>query len=707
MKLLRQIQGMSENSDTVIKCFELWKRVFLNYANKDDSNYSKLRDYNLYSNGSDLFSGKDKVTYFYTIDGYPKELPISFKESIRQEAREGVRISFISTFENTRVDWGSAQMRSKLKTWKTLDEESTDVDEFNYRENIKLLDNNTWRKQSLLYLSDAEIRRKRKLFKYRSMMIISGVRGDNFNTTIREVLNTCSSLGVKITRVERDLPDFLRSFSPFSLELNANVLKKVGNTTITDELLARYSSYDQGKVGRKGMYWGTDIYSGFPVFKLVKKNVVDAENILITAETGGGKSFFVKGLLLQFLGDPRFNGTIMDIEGFEYLFLAGYIANHENVVVLNMAEGTGSYFDPVEINVTGDEELDKDMFSFSKSFTLAVLKTLLGKNLIENDWSSVIVNDAVSKTYASRGVTMNPETWGNSKGLTLFDVYENMKSLYKEVLDKDGTRKPLGGLYNNMSDKDKEFVQEYKSNKGYRNALDLVIAKLSAYFEPLEKGGTRSDVFKSRVSLADIRDAKLVVCSFGMAGKSADMVDPVQMSLSQLSAANISHIRSLFSQAKGKYNFKLWEEFQRWGAFPDSEKTITTALTGGRKLGDVNIIVTNWVRKLLDDDKFGIFGNTTSFAIGAIDDSETREMLCKRLSIPLLQPDLDRIVTGKGNNESFGSDNEVTSIYDKAFLVRLDKSVTTITKMNMPDHIARSSIFRTGDASLMKDITSI
>ena len=193
MNLLRQLKGMSDNSDIVIKSFDLWKKVFLNSAYKDDSNYPHRRDYNLYSNGSDLFSGKENVTYFYTIDGFPKELQIDFKEAIRQEAREGVRISFISTFENHRIDWGSAQMRSKLKTWKSIDSEATDVDEFNYRENIKLLDNNTWRKQSLLYLSDAEIRRKRKLFKYRTMMIISGVRGDNFNTTVTEVQNFCSS----------------------------------------------------------------------------------------------------------------------------------------------------------------------------------------------------------------------------------------------------------------------------------------------------------------------------------------------------------------------------------------------------------------------------------------------------------------------------------------------------------------------------------
>lgn len=698
MNILRHLKGMGDTSDKVIKGINLWSRVILDSLNKDDSNYPKLRDYNLYSNESDLFSGKDNVSFFYTIDGYPKEVHIDYRYAIRNEAKDGVRISFISLFENTKIDWGSAQMRSKLKTWKTIDEDVGDVDEFNYRENIKLLDNNTWRKQSLLYLSDAEIRRKRKLFKYRTLMIVSGKRGDDFNSTIKDIQTYCSSSGIKLTRVEGDLLEFLQSFSPFSLEMTSNVMKKVGSNTIPDELIARFSGYDQGKVGKKGMYWGTDIESGFPVFKLVKKNSVDAENILITAETGGGKSFFLKGLLIQFLGNPQFNGTIMDIEGFEYLPLAGFIANYDNVVVLNMAEGTGKYFDPVEINVTGDVQLDADMFSFSKSFTLSYIKTLLGKDLMKNSWCEVIVNDAVAKTYGSRGVTMNPDTWKNSKGLTLFDVYNNMKTLYTEVLERSNSLKSS------------ELTQEYKSNEGYRDALDIVIAKLSVYFEPLEKGGTRSDVFQERVSLEDIRDAKLVVCSFGMAGKSADMVDPVQMALSQLSAANISHIRSIFSQNKGKYNFKVWEEFQRWGAFPDSEKTITTALTGGRKLGDVNLIVTNRLQELLDNDRFGIFGNTTSFAIGAIDDTKTREEICERLSIPLLKPDLDKIVTKKGSSESFSSENEekdgVRSPYDKAFLIRLDKSVTTIVKMDLPDSIAKSTLFRTGDMDQMKNIGS-
>ena len=39
---------------------------------------------------------------------------------------------------------------------------------------------------------------------------------------------------------------------------------------------------------------------------------------------------------------------------------------------------------------------------------------------------------------------------------------------------------------------------------------------------------------------------------------------------------------------------------------------------------------------------------------------------------------------------------ETASMYDKAFLIQLDKSVTTISKMMLPRHVAESDIFKTG-----------
>ena len=279
----------------------------------------------------------------------------------------------------------------------------------------------------------------------------------------------------------------------------------------------------------------------------------------------------------------------------------------------------------------------------------------------------------------------------------LFDVYNKLKNLYEECISLISE---YGFSTENGASRDEtelDLTQQYRRNPKYKEALDLVIAKLSAYFEPLDKGGIRSNVFTTRVTLDDIRRAKLVVCSFGMAGKSPAQVDPIQMGLSQLSASNISHIRSIFSKAEGKFNFKVWEEFQRWGSFPDADAAIQTALTGGRKLGDINFIITNDVKQLLKNDRFGIFGNITSFAIGAIGDDDTRYELCRRLSVPLLKQELDRLVTRKGNTESFEKqDSELSSMYDKAFLVQLDKSVSTMVKMLIPDYVAKSDIFRTG-----------
>lgn len=681
--------------------FKLWHRRILDILYKDSSMYPKLRDYEFYTNGYATFSQKDKVVYYYTVDGYPKELPVDFRRMIRGEVREGVRVSFLSTFEPTRIDWASPRMKSKLRVWRSIDEDIEDVDEFNYQENMDALDSNSWRKQSLVYLSDADRRRKRKFFRYRSLMLISGDRSEDFDKSVFAVQEFCRKSGIKITRIEEELFDYLRYFSPFSMELNARVERMVGTNTIPDELLARFNTYEQGKIGSTGDYWGTDIYSGYPVYKLMKKDSVDAENILITAETGGGKSFFLKMLLLQLIARSNYNGTINDIEGFEYIPLASFIANQDDVVVLNMAEGQGCYFDPVEINLTGNEELDRDMYSFSRSFTLAVIKTLLGASLSSDDWANIVVNNAVSKVYSSAGVdSKDSSTWSNSVGLTLFDVYAEFKRLYQECMEiiskygySDGD---IAGIKIEDYD-DLEVYGQYKRNKGYREALDIVIAKLSAYFESLENGGIRSEIFNQRITLEDIRRSKLVICSFGMAGKSPANVDPIQMSLSQLSASNISHVRSVFSKAEGKYNFKVWEEFQRWGSFPDADSAIKTALTGGRKLGDVNFIITNNVSEILDSDRFAIMNSITSAVIGAIVDADTREKLCRRLSIMNLKSEVDKIGTGKGKNtETFNDDTHVYSLYEKAFLVYLDKSIATVVKMDIPEHIAKSEIFRTG-----------
>ena len=681
--------GNIKGSNTRIKPWDLWKRVIIDKIRGDDSSYPLIRNYNFYTNGSAIMSGKNKISYIYTIDGYPASVPIDYRERIRLLAR-GAKVAFISTFEPTVIDWNGAQMKSKLKTWKTMDEDADEVTSYNYVENVDSMDSIERRKASLIYLADADKRRSRSLFKYRTLMIIAGVRGESFDKAIYEINDYCKSTGIKITRVESQVSEYLKAFSPFTMELGNNILKQVGSNTLTDEEIARFSSYTQGKIGLRGVIFGTDIFSGYNVYKVLKKKDTDAENILITAETGGGKSYLLKSILAQIDALPEYTGTINDIEGFEYIPFGNFCANRDKVVILNMAEGQGCYYDPYEIVLTGNEDLDKNMFSLSKSFTNSIMCVCVGAKLLEeNVWVQKIINNAIARSYTDLGVVESDmSTWSKTSGKDLFYVYSKFKDLYTECLsfkDRDIDSLPL--------------YDRYKMNPEYLDALDKVVANLSEYFEPLEHGGIRGDVFKKKVSLSDIATAKLVINSFGMAGKSADTIDKTQMALTQLSAANISYLRSIFSKAQGKFNFKVWEEFQRWGQFPGSATTIKTAITGGRKLGDINFIVTNNVKELLDDDRFAIFDNITSFLVGAISSADTRERICKQLSVPQLQGELDSLVTKKGDSSSYedaGTDQQTMSIYDKAFLAQLDKSVTTILKMNLPKHIADSDIFKTG-----------
>ena len=664
---------------------EVWGRFLLENYHRNNSLYPKAREYEFYTCGNATMSKKDFITVYYTIDGYPGNLNIDFRDSIRYVTMGGVKVSFISSFEPTAIDWSSQRVQSKIKTWSTIEDESEEVNNYNYWENIANMDSTSRRKESLVYLADAEIRRMRKLFRYRTMMVVSGVRGDDFDTTLKRIEEVCKQRELKITRVTQQIFNFLKAFSPMSMELDSKVLKQVGNNTIPDEMIARMSSYDQGKVGKTGIIWGVDIKSGFPVYKKIKKTDVDAENILITAETGGGKSFLIKWLLIQLLMQNEYNGTINDIEGKEYMYLAGLVANHDPVVILDLSDGSGNYFDPVAIRLSGNKELDEDMFSLCKSYTTSVVNTLLGTKLLEKEWTEIIVDTAVGRVYANAGVVQEDmSTWSRSKGLGLKDIYFEVKKLYSEVLEleKTGTL-PVG---------DRELIS-LKKNEDYRKTLELVVAKMTSYFGTLAEGGTKANMFVNKVGLEEVVRAKLVVNSFGLAGKDPSKLDPIQLGLSQLYASIISHLRSIFSKAEGKYNFKVWEEFQRWGAIPGSELGVKTAITGGRKLGDINIIISNNVKELLDEDRFGIFGNITSFAIGAIDDSDVRERLCERLSIPLLKGDLAKLVTKKTDTEN---SKESTSIYDKAFLVRLDKSVSTIIKVSLPKHISQSNIFKTG-----------
>lgn len=658
---------------------DLWTSVLLDYFSQNNSIKGPTREYNFYGNAQAFYSGRQNVSYMYSVDGYGEELPVGFADFLRAEAPEGVRLNLITKLEEANIDWNSPKTKNIIHTWRSYAEEQGEVNAFNFSETHADVDNIRYKENSLMYLVDADKKRGRSLYTIRTLMIISGYRGTEFDKYVKDVKDICEkNLGLKVTRVNRNIEGYLYAFSPFIMGEDKGVFSEVGNTVLTDELIARTRSYDQGKVGEKGIYWSTDIFSNYPSKKEIKRDGVNAENLVVIAETGGGKSFFVKIHFLELMADPRYVGTILDIEGDEYIPLAHYIANGDSVEILNLGEGSGSYFDPVAIPLTGDESIDSGMFALSKSFTIALLQTLVGSVVMNNEEISPyvrkILNQAVENTYEKAGVTEDQRTWGRSKHLGLHDVFNNLIGVYHDL---------QGGL---DWGRDKAFM----SNASFRKAYDIVVATLEDY---LGRDGVRKHIFRDKVNMEDLWDTKLVVCSFGMKGKSASIVDDIQLGLIQLYAGMLTNVRSNFAKAQNKYNVKIFEEFQRYGGLPDADKVFQVAFTGGRKLGDVNIIITNEASRLLNDDRFNVFENYTSISIGAVGNAETRKRLCEVLSMEKYLPDLDRIAATVDKQKNV----QANSIYKYAFLSKLDKSSVTVGKVILPEGLAKSDLFRTGN----------
>lgn len=695
----RQVRGYGSDPQTKtrIPFLKLWGEYLLSSQNSHRSDsFKKLRK-TQYTDGSYLYSDTMYVTSFYTIDEYPRELIKDFKETIRNRtmAFPKVRISFIDCYESDNINFDSYQVKAKMKNWELIaEEEAGQTTAYNIQDKVVGNQTRGHREDSLVYLSYALRDRGQHLYKVRTLMVVTGERGDMFDKANATIVEHCAQLGLVVTKIEENLEDFMRTYSPFSLAYQNKVYKEVGNPSMTNELLAQTYTYTQGKVGDTGKYWGLDVESGFPVFKEIKQDPKDAENILITGQTGSGKSFYAKAMILQMLCDNRFFGTIMDYEGTEYKPLIDFVRAGEQdkrkIVQINMGAGTGSYFDPVpicQINVQGRNSgsftEENNPFEMSKSYTTSLLSVICCREREANPYEAGIMQMAIDQMYRNAGVTANPNTWQRSQNLSIHNVYRQIQSQYAEY--QQIMQKKQRGLPLTLS-------ENAKVSEGYIKAIEGIYFNASQYL-----GDTDSTLFTNPIRLEDISTAKLVVCSFGMLGRSPDSVSPMQLALMSNSAALISHIRSLYSKAQGKLNFKVWEEFQRWSVLPGSVQTIKVALTGGRKLGDVNIIITNDIKSILLEDKFALIDNLTTMAIGLIGDASTRDLIMNKWpELEIMRGSLDKISdTAEVQTTKKKNQEQTRSKYDKAFLVYLDRRVSTVTKMHLPAGLARSDIFKT------------
>ena len=636
--------------------------------------------------GFSSLSSETMIAKYYVINNFPDWMSPQFIDMIRSNCIvPGVKIDFYIYSQPHKIRWDSAEMRNKMTIWKEYaDNTSDDINVFEYRakRNASMAkDRIIW---STKYLNEAELDYKRTLMKVSFVVEISARRDDesiiNLGSAIKRYKTICINNDIKTKELKVNLIDWLQSLGVFSLRRIREVIGKTPKKIMTDDILANFNSYKQGRVGSDGVCLGIDVLSRVPVLKKFKGDPDAPENWIISAGTGGGKSYYVKALLTYLMADG-FVITVMDYEGDEYYSLANYIkaGNPDDVKVVSMGKGSTVYFDPMEIaQLTGDPDVDDELKESAIAYTLSIFRTIsCGLDGVMDQVEEKVISTAIKRVYDAAGVTDDKDTWYRSKGLRIQMVYEELKDLVES----------------------KEFIDETTDNVKHK-ALVKIVENISTYFED---GEAKSGTFKNPMSANELFKAKFIVFSFGMKGADNSSSDPILLALKQLSVAYVSiQISNYCKYVRKCFNVKVWEEYQRWGTLKSSGNILSNCITGGRKRGDVNLIITNDLAAMLDDSNEinkRLSLNIQSYAIGAIKDKEVRRQFCEKFGLKEIEPALDLISKANytddgsiGGNRVSGSGNR----YKHSFCVVLDNGKKAVVKVRLPNELRNSKIFKTG-----------
>lgn len=631
--------------------------------------------------GYNCIAQNTQLQKYFLIKSLPDFIAPDFIDQIRRSCiHDGVKINFYFYCNPYRINWESAEMKNKLQIWERYANDNSfgDTQVFKYRANR----NDQLAKQRIIesvkYLNQAELDYKRHLLRTMIIIEFSAKRNDDSLISMQEQIKafkeTCSRQDIKQRELRKDLISYLRQLGPFSLSEDRQIDQKLQRKIFTDDILANFNSYKQGRVGTTGVQLGIDVLQKVPVMRKFKANPDQPENWLISAETGGGKQYFIKQLLTYLLADG-FVVTVMDYEGDEYTNLADYIraGNPEDVKVISMGKGSTEYFDPCEIPMlTGDPEVDDDLKDQAIGYIMQIFRVITcGLNGEFTQWEERIMQTAIQRMYDNAGVTDDKNTWKNQKGLYLRDVYQELKFIVesKEMVDSD--------------------------NDNIKHKAAVKIQEASAiYFEP---GEAKYSTFSNPMSADKLFKAKFIVFSFGMKGAASTLTDPTILALKQLSVASVAiQISNYCKYVRHCFNVKVWEEFQRFIDVRGQAEIIQNQITGGRKRGDVNFIITNDLQSILDDNNpvtERIRQNIQSYAIGKINDNGIRRKFCDKFDLQECEVALDKIAKASTSEDQKGRQ---VGRYKHAFCIVMDNGKKAIAKVELPPALANSKLFKAG-----------
>ena len=686
--------------DKYVDLIKMWDAVYDEYRSRYNPERALASSRRLYMDSNFTYSGTQNVTAYYVIDELPPEFEMGYRATLRSIVPEGISMNFIESNEPFEINWDDPKVKTRLSVLDEVSaknqEESSKGSRFTQHKYVKTAQKDERLSLSVEYANDATLsdQDKRYLYKVRVMIIITGHRGPEFTDLLKDFEHMCNQrTGMQVHRVTGIIADTVGDFSPFNSEMSKESKRKIRSTFTSDELRAQWHPFEQGVVGFGTTYLGTNIETHSPVFHQFKRDVTDAEIVIVIGMSGSGKSFEMKLLATQFAANDSMIMTINDYEGGEYKGLGTLLEKDFQVVSLDLGMGSGRYLDPVPIVPTGDEEMDNTLFTRSRKNIIDLFRAVAGAETLKKyAWIPLIVERGVDLFYSEYGVSINPETWHALDGCSIYTVYNYLKKY----------RPNLEDVLSSITEEDKNVLSEDDIKELYKSALkdfqrDYIyfLETFGAYFEPSKK---LNNYFKYPVYLKDIIDAKLVICDYNMRGVPESQLSELDAILIPMNAATVAYYRTVYPFSRGLYNVKIWEELQRFSSLPNAVEILKTPITGGRKAGDINIVASNDPVKLVEKDEFSLFANYTLAMVGKIKSPVYQEIVCKALGITDLADELAEIGAVIEEDEGLvaGYDQVHAEPYKKAFVLKLNSGESAVVKADIPRVISDTPLFRTG-----------
>lgn len=683
-----------------IDLIKMWDDVYDEYRSRYNPERALASNRRLYMDSNFTYSKVQNVTAYYVVDELPPEFEMGYRATFRTMVPEGISMNFIEDNEIFELNWDDPKVKTRLSVLDEVSdktqEEAQTTSRYNAHKYVKSRQKDERLAMSIDYANDATMsdQDKRYLYKVRVMIVITGQRSEEFTRVLKDFERMCEHrTGLQVRRVTGVIADTVSDFSPFSAEMTKESKRKIRSTFTSDELRAQWHPFEQGIVGYGTTYLGTNIETHSPVFHQFKRDVTDAEIVIILGMSGSGKSYLMKLLATQLAANDNMIMTINDYEGGEYKGLGVLLEKDFQVVSLDLGMGSGRYLDPVPLVPTGDEEMDLTLFTRSRKNVIDLFRAVAGSETLSTyPWIRLIIERGVDLFYSSKGVSQDVSTWSNLTGCSIYSVYEYLKE-YRPSFDD---------LLISVTDEDKKVLKEEDIRELYKNALQAFQADRLYFLETFgsyfDKSKKLNNYFTKPVYLSDIIDAKLVICDYNMRGVPESQLSELDAILIPMNAATVAYYRTVYPFARGLYNVKIWEELQRFSSLPNAVEILKTPITGGRKAGDINIVASNDPAKLVEKDEYSLFANYTLAMVGKIKSPTYQEKVCQALGIMDLSDELAEIgaVIEEDEGLTAGYDEVHSEPYKKAFILKLNSGESAVVKADLPKYLSDTPLFRTG-----------